>query len=536
VAGVVGFILFCLMNSPAVALEQVGLYDVREMRLSNSQNYGNPFDFTVIELQATFTAASGRQVKFFGFHDGDGHGGQTGNVWKLRFMPDELGTWHYAYSWTDGTAGGSGSFEVVDTGRPGPLQIATDNPWYFMTARGEPFHARPYAMQDFGPRMGISSWESIAPDYIEVLRNKVIAGGYNMVMASGPNRFGEGRSYWWKNQPDVFDVGVWNEYEKVLGYALANQLYFFPFDGMAEQSGISRVTKVFKRYMIARYGAFASYMGYSPTWEWTDMWSEAGLNTFMQELRDWNPFPTLLSAHDSSRPSFTTWMGFSMRHHQARTIFAGNCRPCSRHGGIQEPFDNLPIMGSEDVWENPQGSDRHPRNAEEIRRGVWGMMLAGVLPVYSEWYWTFSRGNGAGEPEVRRMFDFVYGQTRYRQYRQLNHLLSVLMGARPVRWLYGDMSRLPRPLQRIDIRLVSRSARQIASGIPGQEYLVYDEDGGSITLDLSSTSPTVTFSVLWFDPKTGSEQDGDRVAGGGSRTLTSPVAGDSILLLRRVPQ
>jgi hypothetical protein len=153
-----GFIFFGLMYSPTLAMAQVGLYDVWEILLVNSKSYANPFDFTIIELQATFTAPSGREVRFFGFYDGDGHGGQTGNVWKLRFMPDELGNWHYAYSWTDGTAGGSGSLEVVDTGRPGPLQITTENPWYFMTARGEPFHARPYGMQDFGPRIGISSW------------------------------------------------------------------------------------------------------------------------------------------------------------------------------------------------------------------------------------------------------------------------------------------------------------------------------------------------------------------------------------------
>jgi hypothetical protein len=123
-----GFILFGFMNSPTLALARVGLYDLWEIRLVNSRSYANPFDFTIIELQATFTAPSGRQVKFFGFYDGDGHGGQTGNVWKLRFMPDELGSWHYVYSWTDETAGGSGTFEVVDIGRPGPLQIAADNP------------------------------------------------------------------------------------------------------------------------------------------------------------------------------------------------------------------------------------------------------------------------------------------------------------------------------------------------------------------------------------------------------------------------
>jgi hypothetical protein len=524
------------MSSSAFGVAQVGLYDVREIQVVNSRSYSNPFDFTVIELQATFKAPSGRRVNVFGFYDGNGNGGQTGKVWNLRFMPDEPGSWHYAYSWTDGTIGGSGSFEVVDTGLPGPLKIATDNPWYFMTARGEPFHARPYGMQDFGPRIGISSWESIATDYIHILRSKVITRDYNMVMASGPNRFGEGRSYWWNNQQDVFDIGIWNEYEKVLRYALDNHIYLFPFDGIAEQSGISRATKVFKRYMVARYGAFSSYMGYSPTWEWPEIWSESTVNSFMAELRDWNPFPTLLAAHDSSRSSFTAWMGFSMRQRQTRDIVKGNCRLCGIHGGIQRPFDEMPIMGAEDVWEDPGGSDGQPRNAAEVRRGAWGIIMAGVLPVYSEWYWTFLNGEGSGESEVRRMFDFLYSKTRYRQYQQLNGLLSVLMGARLVRWLYGETTPLPHALQSIDRRLVASLARQITVGVPGQEYLVYDEDGGSITLDLSGTSPAATFSVLWFDPKSGTERNGGRVSGGAFRTLTAPFTGDSVLLLSTGPQ
>jgi hypothetical protein len=535
-AGLVSALILGLMRWPALGAEHRSLYDVWEIRLVNPKHVANPFDFTVIELQATFTAPSGRRVNFFGFYDGDGQGGQTGQVWKLRFMPDELGTWSYAYTWTDGTAGGSGTFRVVDSGLPGPLTVATDTPRYFMTARGEPFHARPYGMQDFGPRIGIASWERIAVDYIDALRSLVLSRGYNMVMASGPNRLGEGRSYWCIDQQDVFDIAVWSEYEKVLRYALDNHLYFFPFDGMAEQSGISRVTRVFKRYMVARYGAFASYMGYSPTWEWPEIWSEATADAFMTEVRQWNPFPTLLSVHDSARSSFTAWMGFSMRQRQVRNVLGGNCRLCGKHGGIQSPFENLPIMASEDIWEDPAGAHGQPRNADEVRRGAWGIMMAGVLPVYSEWFWTFLMGKGSGEPEARRMFDFFYARTHYRQYRQLNDALSVLMGTHLVRRLHGETSPLPRPLQSLDRLLASRVARQVASGIPGQEYLLYDEDGGPVTLDLSNTPPAAAFSALWFDPKTGIEQEGGHVSGGAFRTLSSPFAGDSVLLLRRVPQ
>lgn len=512
------------------AAEKVAVYGVWEMRAINPSKYSNPFNFTEIELQATFTAPSGRKVKYFGFYDGDGNGGQTGNVWKLRFMPDELGTWKYSYTWTDKTLGGAGTFTAIDTGLPGPLKIASDRSWFFMTSRGQPFHARPYGMQDYGPRIGSSSgWEKNSQEYIDTLDTKVIGRGYNMVMASGPNRFMEGRNYWWQDKRDSFDIAVWHEYEKVLRYALDNRIYLFPFDGMAEQSAfgmpvsrftkyigrliplfnrpVGRVTPVFKRYMVARYGAFASFMGYSPTWEWPEFWNESTVSEFMSEIRSWNPFSTLLTAHDSSRSRFTGWMGFSMRQANwvANDIFGGNCRACGHHGGVKAPFDNLPIMGSEEVWEAPvKNDDAYPQDAAEVRRTAWGAMMAGVMPVYSEWYWNFFMGNGKSEAEVRRMFDFFYSKTHYRQYQQLNPL-------------------------------VSKSAGQIASGTPGEEYVVYDQDGGSITIDLSGIPSATIFSVLWFDPKTGLEQSGGNITGGAFKTLTAPFPGDTVLFLRRGP-
>lgn len=198
-----------------------------------------------------------------------------------------------------------------------------------------------------------------------------------------------------------------------------------------------------------------------------------------------------------------------MRQGQTRDIISGNSRTsgksqgsCGQPGGVGSAFVNMPIIGAEDIWEYGDGEFGQPRNKTEVRRGAWGEMLAGVMPLYSEWAArppAAGYGNGEGEPEVRRMFDFVYTKTNYRRYQQLNNL-------------------------------VSSEARQIASGIPGQEYLVYDEDGGSMTIDLSVASGT--FSVLWFDPTTGAEQSGGSVPGGTpTEGLVSPFSGDTVLFL-----
>jgi Domain of unknown function (DUF5060) len=86
-------LLIVLAPGAEIASTDVPRWGRFETAVRNERSYGNPFADVV--LNATFTSPSGRRVAFFGFHDGDGQGGQTGNVWKLRFMPDEIGVWSF---------------------------------------------------------------------------------------------------------------------------------------------------------------------------------------------------------------------------------------------------------------------------------------------------------------------------------------------------------------------------------------------------------------------------------------------------------
>jgi hypothetical protein len=125
---ILGLLLWAVLSDSSLALnvEKVPLYGLYETIITNDTHYANKFRDVTLNLM--FTAPSGRAMKFWGFFDGDGKGGPeyfdatnaspdsagelTGNVWKLRFMPDELGTWTYTYTWSDGTPGGSGDFSV----------------------------------------------------------------------------------------------------------------------------------------------------------------------------------------------------------------------------------------------------------------------------------------------------------------------------------------------------------------------------------------------------------------------------------------
>ena len=501
------------------------LFGVFETHLTNDKTYSNPYDFRVIELQATFTSPSGKKYSYFGFYDGDGNGGLNGNVWRLRFMPNETGAWTYTYTWTDSTPGGSGNFTVEDSGLPGPLRVARDRTWFFEDARGHPFHWRGYSLHRYLHwKYGRSIFSDAGwADLNDKIITKVAGRGYNAVMLrwpantkSGDDFRGDnpGHHFWQQNGGQVdfsrFYIPQWKKVEETLQVAAEHKVYAFQFTALVDQltDRPSQDEMIpYLRYMAARLGPYWNNFGYSATWEYTEIWSDETANSVMGQLYanlQGLPVPPLLSIHDHSDDLFSGWLGFSMRQGGgvSRDVFSLNCRVCGQHEGVGSIFKDLPVVGSEDIWEINESSDL-PRNGTETRRMAWGMMMAGVLPVYKEDTGRSGVFAGEGEPEVRRMLDFFYTRTRYRQYEQLNHL-------------------------------VSKSAQQVASGIPGKEYLVYDQDGGSIKIDLSGISSAPAFSILLYDPKTGRRQCLGEIQGGASREIVSPYSGDTVLLLRQL--
>ena len=65
----------------------------------------------------------------------------------------------------------------------------------------------------------------------------------------------------------------------------------------------------------------------------------------------------------------------------------------------------------------------------------------------------------------------------------------------------------------------------------GAAYLVYLPTGGTVTLDLSGTSGTLT--VEWFTPSTGQTSAGGTTTGGAPRSFTAPTSGDAVLYVHQ---
>ena len=78
----------------------------------NTTPYADPY--RDVSLDVTYRSPSGRRMQFWGLHDGS-------NLWKLRFMPDEVGRWNYEARLDDRSGEAAGAFECVHSDPQGTL-------------------------------------------------------------------------------------------------------------------------------------------------------------------------------------------------------------------------------------------------------------------------------------------------------------------------------------------------------------------------------------------------------------------------------
>ncbi|WP_308639350.1 DUF5060 domain-containing protein [Paenibacillus silvisoli] len=130
---------------------QVGLYGKFELQLELEGDFKNPYDPKQIDLSMELTSPSGKKWQVNGFYDG------TAFAWKIRFAPDETGTWIYrvrAVGANQGSesSGLEGKFETVQSDHRGWIQLSTDNKRYLEYRDGSDFYgvgiAYPWGVTD----------------------------------------------------------------------------------------------------------------------------------------------------------------------------------------------------------------------------------------------------------------------------------------------------------------------------------------------------------------------------------------------------
>jgi hypothetical protein len=270
----------------ARAPASVPLYRVFEATFQNNARYANKF--ADVELLATFVSPSGQSSDFRGFFDGDGAGGGdavTGNVWKLRFMPNEPGAWKYTWKWSDATPGGEGSFECVAEGAgKGILQPYKENPRWLAYNGTEPVWIKSYYETGHGAIAQPFGW--ITDNVYQPMLDR----GYNHLQVNwllslccfgqyykdGPEPssldltlYTEGRA------SGTMRLDVWRLMEDRLGWLNDRNVgvhMFLGFEGRKNDGpdwgALTGEEKDFYvRYTVARIAPFANVAGWNFVWE-----------------------------------------------------------------------------------------------------------------------------------------------------------------------------------------------------------------------------------------------------------------------------
>ena len=492
--------------TPGFYRDDVPRFGGFELIITNDNNYSNPFDYQEIELTATFTSPDNRELTAYGFYDGDGKGGQEGNVWRLRFMPDKVGDWSYSYSWIGSSSkkpnGDDGSFRCEESEFGGPLRIDEPKGMFVENARGEPFHMRPYDLHTLGTYGTLDeaigwgaylNWSTNTyTNWVDiVLDTHMGVKKFNSAMINSASATWDGheRTWWLNNDRSLneFDLEVYRQYDATLNLMRTWEIYSFPFAHFGAEKRGSQATRAFARYTAARHWAYYIFFGWSPSWE-SSAWDNYG--HVMEEVADVIPYDDILLASQTAQPAYgETIINMYMQQVSIRKE-DNDYTDLRRQQNRRENWPGF-LVGSEDSW---AGDDTRKR------RTFWADMMAGIIPVHTEFYKS-GWGGHTVTPQVVKMFDWFYEKVRYR---------------------HDDWN--------VRNALVGSDEGVLCSGIPNLQYIVYSIRSGSVTIDLGEGD----YHISWLNPVSGEEyNDVGTVEGPGTKTLDAPFDGEFVLLLNQ---
>ncbi len=121
------------------ASARVAQYTKFEASVLVSTACSNPFDPSEITVDGLFTAPSGRKFTCPAFFFGYGSKPGLPDEWRVRFSPDEPGTWTWAIAAATPTcsvATPSHILTCTTSGNAGPIRVSKRNPLYFEHADG----------------------------------------------------------------------------------------------------------------------------------------------------------------------------------------------------------------------------------------------------------------------------------------------------------------------------------------------------------------------------------------------------------------
>jgi hypothetical protein len=408
-------LLFCASLVAAgsdgpIAAPHVERWGVQELTLQSRRIYKNPF--VDVSIQARFRS-QGKEVTVEGFYDG-------GHTWKVRFMPETLGTWTFTTLSTDPDLDGkSGSF-IVDAPRPGNHgPVVVRNQYHFAYADGTPYFLLGTTLYNWLNRdrdLEIRTLATLSRNPFNKVRFLVFPKWmvFNRVE---PARFPYLQTEPGKFDLDRFDPEFFAHYEsrirdlQALGIE-ADIILFHPYDKWGFSNMDEHHDDAYLRYVVARFAAFRNI--------W---WTLANEFDVFPVQKDWRHLGELLARIDP--------YGHQRGIHNCCTAFYDNSQSWITHVILQDitpqrraararndswvalDARNIgkPVVVDEYGYEGNNGmawGNLGPREAVEMH---WAVTMAGAYGSHGETYvnpghllWWSVGGELVGEAPARLEF------------------------------------------------------------------------------------------------------------------------------------
>lgn len=530
-------------NTPAT----VPLYRLFEGSITNAVDYANKF--TDVRLTVRYQSPTGAQSYFDGFFDGDGKGGgdlDSGNVWKFRFMPDEVGTWLYFYSWSDGTPGGKGSFEVTAEGAgKGILQAYEKNPRWLAYNGTEPVWLKSYYETGHGSIGQDFDWivENVYQNFVDSDYNHVQVNWllslccFGQYYLDGPTPetldlllYEEGKA------SSTMNLDVWRRMEQHLGWFNDRDIgvhMFLGFDGSQNNSSdwnkLSDEEKdFFVWYAVTRLAPYANLAGWNFVWEvpgdrethelgWARLVHKYDIFDHLVAYQD--EFPRENEFH---RDEYTF---AAVENH----LIAAPTKELERHLWRDAwthhmsailGYEGKPVYLMEGnslwrrFWHPYVGADQ-----DDLRRAAWAAVTAGA---------SFNWNGHAGEYTLHAFGPEGLPFSEENPYFPSAEAIDIVAKVMNEKVTFHTMNPHDELLAEHEVLRVYLLAE------PGEQYLVFAPDGEPFSIKMEAGDYR---SVTWIDTKNGREVVGSTVTAEGTDSPLAFSAPDEktdwVLVIRR---
>lgn len=474
----------------------VSVYDVFELNLTASGSYANPYlmmpgDSTSPGfVTAVFTAPNNTVIKVDGFWDG-------GNTWKIRMAPTMPGIWTYSTSSSDpGLNGKTGSFSAVVSSNKGFIKVNPARPHHFMWTDGTPFYFAPVATMiahyDTGRDAQGDNRTVNDSTFNALMATRASQGftvaywgyfGFNKPQFNDGTQANEGGAPFTSYDPDQLNPSYYQYGDQRVQAAEDNGIAVmftlgWPDQGILTTQATTAQAKRYWRYLIARYAA------YNVIWQLFGEGDEIG-GSFQSVMDD---FGALTKTFDPYSHPFTTHLTSGPDATLANRSYFDYITLQTATGNTNNYLSyNKPVLNAE-----YGGYESFQTDGNGLRPMIWDVLMHGGYFTYESW------GNDANSTGA------AYASYANKFFRDRTNFSFLEYHPE----LFGNTPGLANP---------------------GSEYVTYLRSGGSVSVDLSSVSTTL--SLEWFNPRTGTVSGQTTIDGGSTISLSAPDGNDWVLHL-----